>query len=81
MAVRGCVRPGRTAHHAHAFGRFEGVTDWSALADALAGRSHGRGAVSNLDELDGDDEPERQAPQRSEPAGFGHDESTGVQEL
>jgi hypothetical protein len=28
------------------------VTDWDALGDALAARGHGRGAVSNLDELD-----------------------------
>lgn len=43
---------GENRHHAHAFGRFEDVTDWDALGDALAARGHGRGAVYHLDELD-----------------------------
>lgn len=30
----------------------EAVTDWDALADGLAARGHGRGAVYHLPELD-----------------------------
>jgi hypothetical protein len=30
----------------------EEVTDWDALADGLAARGHGRGAVYHLEELD-----------------------------
>jgi hypothetical protein len=80
--MRGCVRPGRTAHHAHAFGRSEGVTDWSALGDAVAARGHSRGDALHRPELnDGRDDQGRQEPTRSEPADFGHGESTGVQDL
>ena len=33
----------------------EAVTDWDALADGLAARGHGRGAVYHLEELDADE--------------------------
>ena len=69
---------GETAHHACAFGRFEEVTDWSALGDAVVARGHSRGDVLHLPELDDQRLPE---PARSEPADFGGGESTGVQEL
>lgn len=35
----------------------EEVTDWDALADGLAARGHGRGAVNHLEELDDDRRP------------------------
>jgi hypothetical protein len=62
---------------------FKGVNDWDAPADALAARGHSRGAVFHLPELDddGSDDGGCDEPTRSEPADFGHGESTGVQEL
>jgi hypothetical protein len=59
------------------------VPDWDALADALAAKDHSRGVVFHLPELDddGSDDDRRDGATRSEPADFGHGESTGVQEL
>ena len=75
VGVRCGVWPGKTAHHVHALGRFEGVTDWDNLG-------HGRGDVLHLPELDDErDDQGRQDPSRSEPADFGHGDSTGVQRL
>jgi len=60
------------------------------LADALAARGHDTGAVYHLPELnDGETSDisdtttagDRVEPTRSEPADFGHGETTGVQEL
>ena len=57
---------------------FEDVTDWSAVRSALQARGVGVGAVYHLDVLDDSTRPE---PRRSEPADFGHGDSTGVQDL
>jgi hypothetical protein len=57
---------------------FEDVTDWSAVRSALQARGHGVGAVYHLPVLDDSTRPE---PRRSEPADFGHGDSTGVQNL
>lgn len=35
---------------------FEDVTDWGALADELAARGHGRGAIHHHPDLDGGDD-------------------------
>ena len=57
---------------------FEDVTDWSGIRSALTARGIGVGAVYHLDVLDDSTRPE---PRRSEPADFGHGDSTGVQTL
>jgi hypothetical protein len=54
------------------------VTDWDEIADALRARGHDTAAVYHLPELD---DPDHREATRSEPADFGHGESTGVQEL
>lgn len=61
---------------------FEQVTEWDGVRSALEARGIGVGAIHHLpvfDESDGVDE--RDEPVRSEPADFGHGESTGVQML
>ena len=57
---------------------FEDVTDWGGVRSALVARGVGVGAVYHLDVLDDSTRPE---PRRSEPADFGHGDSTGVQNL
>jgi hypothetical protein len=57
---------------------FENVTDWGELGDAVAARGHSRGDALHLPELDNGDSGGRAEPVRSEPADFGHGESTGV---
>ena len=59
---------------------FEEVTDWDGVRSALATRGIGVGAIHHLPVFDGSDDS-RAEPTRSEPADFGHGESTGVQTL
>ena len=57
-----------------------GATDWAALGDAVAARGHSRSDALHLPELDDErDDGGRPELTRSEPADFGHGESTGVQ--
>ena len=56
----------------------EGVTDWDYSDEAVVSRGHGRGAALHLLELDAADSDGRTELVRSEPAGFGHDESAGA---
>ena len=50
------VAGGVLVYESRALGReligFEDVTDWDDLADAIAARGHGRGAIHHLPELD-----------------------------
>lgn len=50
------VSGGVLVYESRALGReligFEEVTDWDDLADAIAARVHGRGAIHHLPELD-----------------------------
>jgi len=59
---------------------FEDVDDWSAIRSALVARGVGVGAIHHKPVLD-DTADRRREPVRSEPADFGHGESTGVQSL
>jgi len=61
---------------------FEQVTEWDGVRSALVARGHDVGAIHHLPVFDkSDDVDEREEPVRSEPADFGHGESTGVQTL
>jgi hypothetical protein len=85
--VRVPVSGGVLVYESRALGKelvgFENVDDWDALADALAAKGHDRGGVFHLPVLDDDssDDDGRDGATRSEPADFGHGESTGVREL
>jgi hypothetical protein len=59
----------------------EEVTDWDCSDEAVVSRGHSRGAALHLLELDAADGGGRTELVRSEPAGFGHDESAGARDL
>jgi hypothetical protein len=56
----------------------EEVTDWDYPDEAVVSQGHSRGAALHPLELDAADSGGGTELVRSEPAGFDHDESTGV---